>query len=147
MELPLRSQMTGNSGLYFAAWQLSRRGWHVMPTVRNARGADLIVTNAGETVFFGVQSKALGKRHAVPLGKNLRNLRSEWWIITIHANSENPTCFILRLDDVQRLASQDLNGGAWWLEPRAYDRDEFRSAWHRLEALFNVSEPDVPNAG
>lgn len=46
------SQMTGNAGLYHAAWQLTRRGWHVMPTVRNARGSDLIVTNSEETVFL-----------------------------------------------------------------------------------------------
>ena len=44
--------MTGNAGLNYVAWQLSRRGWHVMPTIRNARGADLIVTNEDETVFF-----------------------------------------------------------------------------------------------
>ncbi|MCB2110190.1 MAG: hypothetical protein H6895_03065 [Defluviimonas sp.] len=33
-----RPQITGNAGLNYAAWQLSRRGWHVMPTIRNARG-------------------------------------------------------------------------------------------------------------
>lgn len=146
---PLRTQMTGNSGLYFAAWHLSRRGWHVMPTVRNARGADLIVTDAEETVFFGVQSKALSKRHAVPLGKNIVNLRSEWWIITIHANCEDACCFVLRLDEVKRLATQDSNGGAWWLEPKAYDRVEFCNAWHRLKPpqVVTTSDPVVPNGG
>lgn len=104
-----------------------------MHTIRNARGSDLIVTNADETVFFGVQSKALSKRHAVPLGMNLADLRSEWWVITMRANSDAPTCFVLRLEEVQNLASQDKNGGRWWLEPTAYDREEFREAWHRLE--------------
>lgn len=130
-----RSQITGNAGLNFAAWQLSRRGWHVMPTIRNARGSDLIVTDADETRFFGVQSKALSKRYAVPLGANLADLRSDWWIITLHANSDAPVCFVLRLDDVRDLASQDKNGGKWWLEPKAYDQDEFREAWHRLEGV------------
>ena len=127
-----RSQVTGNSGLNYAAWQLSRRGWHVLPTIRNARGSDLIVTDAGETVFFGVQSKALSRRSAVPLGLEVANLRSEWWVIPIHANTDNPVCFIMRLDEVRALASQDRNGGAWWLEPRAYDREAFRNAWGRL---------------
>ena len=129
---PIRHQVTGNSGLNYAAWQLSRRGWHVMPTIRNARGSDLIVTDADETVFFGVQSKALSKRQAVPLGKAIDDLRSEWWVITIHANSDQPACFILRNTEVRALASQDRNGGAYWLEPSAYDRDEFREAWDRL---------------
>lgn len=120
-----RPQLTGNAGLNYAAWQLSRRGWHVMPTVRNARGSDLIAINDDETMFLGVQSKALSKRSAVPLGLNIDILRSDWWIITIRANSDSPTCYIMRLDEVKALAGQDKNGGAWWLEPRSYARTNF----------------------
>lgn len=127
-----RPQITGNSGLNYVAWQLSRRGWHVMPTIRNARGSDLIVINEDETVVLGIQSKALSKRNAVPLGVDIENLRSDWWIITIHANSDNPACYVLRLDEVRALAGQDKNGGAWWLEAKHYDKSEFRDAWHRL---------------
>jgi hypothetical protein len=103
-----------------------------MPTIRNARGSDLIVTDANETVFFGVQSKALGKRTAVPLGRDIESLRSRWWVITVHANSDSPISYVMGLDEVRALASQDKNGGAWWLEPKAYDRPEFRDAWQRL---------------
>lgn len=103
-----------------------------MPTIRNARGSDLIVTNADETVFFGVQSKALSKRNPVPLGLNICDLRSEWWVITVHANSDNPICYVLKNEEVKLLAFQDKNGGAYWLQPRSYDRDEFREAWDRL---------------
>lgn len=127
-----RSQITGNAGLNYSAWQLSRRGWHVIPTIRNARGSDLIAINDDESMMLGIQSKALSKRNAVPLGLNLDNLRSDWWIITVHANSDSPVCYVLRLDEVRAFASQDKNGGAFWLEPTAYDRDEFRDAWHRL---------------
>lgn len=105
-----------------------------MPTIRNARGSDLIVTDANETMFFGIQSKALSKRSAVPLGKSLDALKSDWWIITIHANSDHPTCFIMQRDEVRTLASQDANGGAYWLNAPAYDRDEFREAWDRIGA-------------
>lgn len=127
-----RAQFTGNAGLSYAAWQLSRRGWHVTPTIRNARGSDMLVTDAEEDVKFGVQSKALSKRQAVPLGRNLENLRSEWWVVTIHANSDQPVCFVMRKEEVQTNASQDKNGGAYWLEPRDYDRDEYRNAWDRI---------------
>ena len=138
--LPIRHQVTGNSGLYFAAWHLSRRGWHVMPTVRNARGSDLIVTNSDETLYFGVQSKALSKRVPVPLGHSLETLRSAWWIITIHANTDNPVCFIMRLDEVRTLAFRSKNEGAYWLQPNGYDRAEFREAWQRLTA---TNEPQL----
>ena len=104
-----------------------------MPTVRNARGSDLIVTNAEETVFFGVQSKALSKRNPVPLGLNLDLLRSDWWVITIHTRTERPVSFILKLEEVRSLAFHSKDGSSKWLQPPAYDRDQFREAWHRLE--------------
>ncbi len=129
-----RNSMTGNAGLNYAAWQLSRRGWHVMPTIRNARGSDLIVTDADESIFFGIQSKALSKRSAVPLGRSLESLRSDWWIITVNANADCPICYILSRQEIQQLASQDANGGAYWLNPPAYDQDGFREAWHRIKA-------------
>lgn len=126
------SAMTGNAGLNYASWQLSRRGWHVMPTIRNARGSDLIITNGDETIFFGVQSKALAKRNAVPLGTSLEGLRSDWWIITMHANDAQPVCFILTLEEVRALAQKDLNGDRYWLNPPAFDRPEYREAWGRI---------------
>lgn len=138
-----QSAMTGNAGLNYAAWQLSRRGWHVMPTIRNARGSDLIVTNDDETVHFGVQSKALAKPAAVPLGRDGSELRSTWWIITVNANSSTPTCYVLANDDVRRLANVDKNGGGRWLELRDYDRDEFRDAWDRM----TVTAPAAPRSG
>lgn len=129
----VRNQITGNSGLNYAAWQLSRRGWHVMPTIRNARGSDMIVTNDDESVFFGVQSKALSKRSSVGLGISLDNLRSDWWVITVNVNSDSPTCYVLMIEDVRRIASRDKGGKRqYWLEPRDYEREEFREAWNRM---------------
>jgi len=110
-----------------------------MPTIRNARGSDMFIVNPDETLTLGIQSKALSKRSAIPLGTNVDKLQSDWWILTIHANSENPVCYILSLDEVRRLASQDKNGGAFWLEARHYDRDEFREAWHRLDDKIIIS--------
>ena len=104
-----------------------------MPTIRNARGSDLIVVNEDETRFFGVQSKALGKRGAIGLGLSLAALRSDWWIITVDANSDSPRCYVLSLDEVRRSASRDKGGEQrYWLEPRDYERDEFREAWNRI---------------
>src|SRR3546814_4356073 len=60
--LTMRHQLTGNVGLYHVARELSRRGWHVMPTVRNARGADLYAASDDEARVLPIQSKALSKR-------------------------------------------------------------------------------------
>lgn len=77
----MRHQLTGNAGLYHVARELSRRGWHVMPTVRNARGADLYAASDDEGTVLSIQSKALSKRDPVPLGGSLETLRSPWWVI------------------------------------------------------------------
>lgn len=108
-----------------------------MPTIRNARGFDLIVTDGDETIFFGVQSKTLSKRQAVPLGLALEGLGSDWWVITVKANSDAPTCFIMTGDEVRQFAAQDKNGGRFWLEPRDYDKDEYRNAWEGIGAVEN----------
>ena len=47
-----RSQVVGNAGMYFAAYRLSRRGWNVMPTSRNARGIDLLAYDAAANSEF-----------------------------------------------------------------------------------------------
>lgn len=132
------SQTTGNAAMHYAAWQLSRKGWNVMPTARNAKGSDLFCANDDESIIFGVQSKGLSKRMPVGLGKNLANLRSDWWIITIRAKDNEPTCFILSLEEVKELcfksnpANSKTGTISYWLQPAAYDKPEFREAWDRL---------------
>lgn len=140
------SQVTGNAAMHYAAWQLSRRGWNVMLTSRNAKGSDLFCAN-DETIFFGVQSKGLTKRDPVGLGTNLANLRSDWWIITIKAKTETPVCFIMTLDEVKELchhsdpAKSRTGAASIWLQPSAYDQPQFREAWHRFETLNSIDVP------
>lgn len=142
-----KNSMTSNAGVNYAAWQLSRRGWHVMATVRNIRGSDLYVTDSDGTVFFGVQSKASDTRNPVGLGLNLDDLRSEWWVITTEANSDHPVCYVMKIEEVRQLAKQDKNGGKWWLGFREYARDEFREAWARISnEVRSPKEPLKPQS-
>ncbi len=131
----MRHQLTGNAGLYHVARELSRRGWHVMPTVRNAKGADLYAASDDEARLLPIQSKALSKRAPVPLGGALDKLRSHWWIVTINANTSSPTCFILTLDEVKAAAhrGESTTGVvSYWLQPRSYALPEYQEAWDRL---------------
>ena len=132
----VRHQLTGNSGLYHVARELSRRGWHVMPTVRNARGADLYAASDDEATVVPIQSKALSKRDPVPLGGSLDTLRSPWWLITIRANTAEPTCYVLTLDEVKSLAHRGVSPTtgkvSYWLQPKSYAQPEYEEAWHRL---------------
>jgi hypothetical protein len=65
-------QVVGNIGMYYAAYRLSQQGWNVMPTARNARGADLLAYDVGAHIYKGIQVKALSKRNPVPLGNSLQ---------------------------------------------------------------------------
>jgi hypothetical protein len=131
----LRHQLTGNAGLYHVARELSRRGWHVMPTVRNARGADLYAASNDESLALPIQSKALSKKAPVPLGGELDSPRSHWWVITINANTSSPTCYVMTWDEVKRAAHRGVNAQgkvSFWLQPKSYALDCYKEAWGRL---------------
>jgi hypothetical protein len=131
----VRHQLTGNAGLYHVARELSRRGWHVMPTVRNARGSDLYAANDDESVVLRIQSKALSKKSPVPLGRGLGILRSDWWVITVDANTSSPTCYVMKLDEVKVAAHRGESVAgveSFWLQPKAYMNPVYREAWDRF---------------
>ena len=90
-----------------------------MPTVRNARGADLYAADATESIVLAIQSKALARRNPVPLGGSLDTLRSPWWIVTVGALTDCPKCYVLTLDEVKGLAHHGMNavGKASFLAP------------------------------
>lgn len=94
-----------------------------MPTVRNARGADLYAASEDEAAVLPIQSKALSKRDPVPLGSSLEALRSPWWIITIRANTATPLCYVLKLEEVRASAHRGVNAVgkvSFWLRPKSY---------------------------
>lgn len=129
----LDPQVTGNAGLYFCCYQLSLRGWNVMPTARNARGVDIIAYNFDATRFIGVQVKSLSKRDPVPLGNSLDKVMGDYWVI-VNRIAREPAAFVLLPNEVRDLAHRGEKDGriSFWLQPSAYDKPEFRSAWERI---------------
>ena len=106
-----------------------------MPTVRNARGADLYAASSDESLVFSIQSKALSKKAPVPLGGDLTSLRSPWWIITTLANTAAPICYVMTLEEVRSGAHRGVNQAgrvSYWLQPKAYALTEYHEAWGRL---------------
>ena len=61
------TQITANIGLYYVCYQLSRRGWNVMPTARNARGIDIVAYTGSGKGFIGIQVKTLSGRLAASI--------------------------------------------------------------------------------
>lgn len=127
------SQIIGNIGLYYTCYRLSKMGWNVMPTARNARGIDIIIYNKEGTKFFGIQVKALSKQNPVLLGDSLKKVMGDYWIIVTNVREE-PDAFILLPDEVKRLAQQREKDGrtSYWLQPNSYNTEQFKEAWNRI---------------
>jgi len=138
--MKLETQVTGNIGMYYVCYMLSRMGWNVMPTARNARGIDIIAYNKTGTEFIGVQVKTLSKRNPVPLGTSLEKIMGDYWLIINNVSAE-PVSFVLRPEEVKSLAHRGEKDGrvSFWLQPSAYDRPDFKEAWHRI-GLGHVSD-------
>lgn len=120
--------------MYFVCYALSRRGWNVMPTSRNARGIDVLAYNHDASLTLALQIKALSKRNPVPLGGGLDKIMGDYWIVVNQALSDAPNCFILTPAEVRQTAHRGEKDGkvSYWLQPKAYEQAQFKEAWQRL---------------
>jgi hypothetical protein len=136
-------QLVGNMGLYAVCYELSKRGWNVMPTSRNARGVDILGYDQEGTVKITVQVKALGGNNAVPFGTDptLCNLIADYIIIAVGVRGDTPEYFVAITEDVRPLVHTTEKNGQkrCWLEPKDYK--QFRHKW---ETVGNGWGPDGP---
>ena len=134
------TQLTANIGLYYVCYQLSRRGWNVMPTARNARGIDIVAYQGSGKDFIGIQVKTLSGRLAVPLNKapEQRELPGDYWIIVTNVAVPSdppptPDVFVLLPDEVKKKARRHPKSGSWWLVRDDYDSANYQDKWDRLQ--------------
>ena len=76
--MKLETQIVGNIGMYYACYQLSKSGWNVMPTARNAKGIDIIAYSPNGKSFLGIQVKTLSKRNPIPVGSSLDKVMGDF---------------------------------------------------------------------
>ena len=130
----LSAQTVGNAGLYFICYKLSRAGWNVMPTARNAKGVDVLVYSQDAKRTHTIQVKTLSRRAPVPLGIHLNGLFGDWFVICRNVATESPECFVLTPGEVRELAHRGEKEGriSFWLQPKQYESPSFHEAWHRI---------------
>jgi len=124
----------GNIGLFHVCYCLSRHGWNVMPTSRNAKGVDILIYSQDAVRKQSIQVKSLSERAAVPLGNKLDHLFADFVVICCDVASETPECFVLTPEEVcGKALRREKNGKvSFWLSHRAYATDEFRENWERI---------------
>lgn len=125
--------IVGNIGLFWSCYNLSKLGWNVMPTSRNARGVDIIAYNRNCSILKTIQVKTLSKKSAVPLGSSVDSILAEFWII-VNQVQTNPKSYIMLADEVRQSAHRLEKGGAasFWIEIPSYSQDQYLEAWHRI---------------
>lgn len=134
------TQLTANIGLYYVCYQLSRRGWNVMPTARNARGIDIVAYKGSGKDFIGIQVKTLSGRLAVPLNKapEQGELPGDYWIIVTNVAAASnppppPDIFVMLPDEVKKKARRHPKSGSWGLVRDDYDSANYQDTWDRLQ--------------
>ena len=89
-EKKVSSILTGVSGEYFAAAELSRRGYVASITLRNTKGIDIIATNEKGSKTINIQVKT-------------SSMRTRGWILNKKAeemDDDNMFYILVRLNDI-----------------------------------------------
>lgn len=74
-------QRTGNIGLFYISYKLSRLWWNVLLTSRNARGADAIIYNKAFDKEYSIQTKGFTDEEAVGPFKGKSYVAEDFYII------------------------------------------------------------------
>ena len=129
----MSTQIVGNTGLYFVCYELSKLGWNVMPTARNAKGIDLVAYNQTADRFVAVQVKALSKRNPVPLGNTLEKIMGDYWVIVNNLEG-TPGVYVMTPEEVRVRAHRGEKEGrvSYWLQPKSYMLTDFSGRWDRI---------------
>ncbi len=133
MSQKLATQVVGNIGLYYVCYQLSKRGWNVLPTSRNARGIDLVIYDQVGRRRHTIQIKSLSQRSPVPFSKDLKDLvPADFLIICRSVMEEKPEIFITTFDELEgRMHVGEKNGKkSYWLWPKYYE--EYKDRWEKI---------------
>src|SRR5262245_23021187 len=132
---PIANQQTvGNIGLFYVCYRLSRMGWNVMRTARNAKGIDVLIYRQDASSNTTIRVKALSNGSPCPLSNNLDHLFADVLLVCRHVIREIPECFVLTPVEIRKLAHRGEKNGkvSFWLQPRDYATDDFREKWERI---------------
>lgn len=130
------NQVVGNAGLYYVCYELSRRGWNVLPTSRNARGVDVVIYDQSASKKYTIQIKALSQRAPVPFGTHLNNLIADFIIIVVKINSDKPEVYITRPRNIKSKIHKGVKNGktSYWLWYKHYE--PYLNKWNLIGTGF-----------
>lgn len=131
----MKSQIVGNVGLYQVCAELSRLGFNVMPTARNAKGIDIVGYDEHGKAFT-VQVKTLTKRNTIPLTSNGSHLMADYFIVLILEGKYSGT-YIWTREEMQNIDISVFPGKDGkkhhWFQSKFWTKDlTSRNAWPKI---------------
>jgi hypothetical protein len=113
---------------------MSRYGWNVMPTARNAKGVDIVAYSQDAKRTVTIQVKSLSKRNPVPFGSKLDALFADYVVVCNKLSTGEPECFVMSPKEIRKMIHKGIKGSkiSFWLQPKDYDNDMYREKWHRI---------------
>lgn len=122
------NQIIGNIGLFYACYELSKRGWNCLPTTRNAKGVDLVIYSQDAARSHTIQVKALSRKTPVPFGSN-PHLIADFVVVVRDVLSDKPDVFVVSAEEVRNRLHKGVKDGreSYWLQPKEYE--EFKDNW------------------
>jgi len=148
------NQITGNVGLYYVCYLLSRgeRRWNVMPTARNARGIDVVAypeEDQGNNWPLMIQVKTLSEKSPLPLGKDLRNIVGDFWIVVV-LSDKDPGVYVMTPGDIRSCVEKHIHGETqdqYWLSPKEYGQYIEEDPWGLGAKLFTRYKKKMASQG
>ena len=143
----LDAEIIANIGVYYVCFRPARYGWNVSPATRSAKGVDVVACSQDATKTRALQVKSTSRRGPVLLATHLERVVGDFIVVCRSVLTEAPESFLLTPEEARASAVSAEKDGttSFWLQPRAYDRPEFREAWQRLG--IGASDRGSPNPG
>ncbi|MDG6928326.1 MAG: hypothetical protein JRN10_08415 [Nitrososphaerota archaeon] len=122
-------QIVGNTGLFYVCYRLSRLGWSVLPTSRNAKGIDAVIYSRDSKRRYLLQIKSLSGKEAVSIGKDTTSLHlADYLVVCRHVDRDAPELFVIKVDDTtDRILTHNTQYWIWEKDYKNYRDDELKT--------------------
>jgi len=126
-------QIVGNGGVFYVAYELSKRGWNCLLTTRNAAGVDLLIYSQDGKRRYLIEVKSLTGKKDVGLSKTFKMRGKDMidYLVICRNVFDNPELYILKNDKI--IISEDTNKRgekSYWLERKYYEK--YKNNWGDL---------------
>lgn len=125
------THLTGMHGVYLVAAELTAHGLIVSPTLRNAPGADLLVTTPDCQQAWSVQVKTNSDKWGFWLvGKKAMTAASPSHIyVLVNLIGRDSEFYIIPSKHLAPMVREEVNKNSTWYSVYAEDADPYRERW------------------